>query len=88
MKIRLLFRIRYVTVNLLNGRGWTKLSSHRLKVASLSHYVHFPSISLPSSFDIATKYFFPKSNLRNFNILISYYIREDQSTRHTQTSHV
>jgi len=79
MKIRLLFRIRYVTVNLLNGRGWTKLSSRRrLKVASLPHYIHFPSIS--SSFDIATRYFFPKSNLRNFNILISYYICEDQST--------
>lgn len=34
MKIRLLFRLRYVAVNLLNGRGWTKLSSHRLKVTS------------------------------------------------------
>lgn len=53
MKIRLLFRLRYVAVNLLNGRGWTKLSSHRLKVTS--------SLLCTFSFDVfslAFRYFY------------------------------
>lgn len=61
MKIRLLFRLQYVAVNLLNGRGWTKLSSHRLKVTS--------SLLCTFSFDVSSlvlRYFY---NIFLFDLL-------------------